>query len=277
MMKEQLYERIEAYLDGALSEEERARLEQDMAADPALAEEVALHRSLDNMMADKEKLNFRRKLDEVGQAYTQPPSSGSRWLWPVVLLAAALAALWWFVLRPQPEPAPAPIPETPTVQDTIADVPPPPDTASLTPPPTTPQKSVTRNLFAPVPALEKAIQKERDTYLTIETALLDALPGADARTLQIRFSGRLLSATEPPPLELQLLDNTRPDGKLVVRIPVTATLIEEDENIRAFAAKKLYLLDAAQNALLPNGLYYGQLVVASENKVIWTGKVSSRR
>jgi len=273
-MKEQLYERIEAYLAGALSEEERTRMEQDIAADPALAEELALHRSLDNMMADKEKMNFRRKLDEVGQVYAQPPSSGSRWLWPVLLTIAALAVLGWFLLRPQQEPMPAPIPEAPTTLDTIADVPPQPDTASLAPPPTTPEKPAPRNLFAPVPALEKAIQKERDAYLTIETALLDALPGADARTLQIRFSGRLLSATEPPPLELQLLDNTRPDGKLVVRIPVTATLIEEDENIRAFAAKRLYLLDAAQNALLPNGLYYGQLVATSENKVIWTGKVT---
>lgn len=276
-MKEKLYERIEAYLAGALSEEERIRLEQEMAADPALAEEVMLHRSLDNMMADQEKMNFRRKLDEVGQAYAQPPSSGSRWWWTVLLTVAALAVLGWFLLRPQPEPTPAPIPEAPTAQDTITEAPVPQDTASLAPPPTTPEKPAARNLFAPVPALEKAILKERDAYLTIETALLDVLPGADAGTWQIRFSGRLLSATEPPPLELQLLDNTRPNGKLVVRMPVTATLIEEDENIRAFAAKKLYLLDAAQDALLPNGLYYGQLVVVAENKLLWTGKVSGRQ
>lgn len=271
-MKEQLYERIEAYIAGALSEEERASLEQEIAADPALAEEVALHRSLDQLMADKEKMNFRRQLDEVGQAYAQPPASGLRWLWPVVLLVGALAALWWFVLRPQPAPTPAPIPETPTVQDTIADVPPPQDTALLAPPPN-PEKPAPRDLFAPVPALEKAIQKEPDAYFTIETALLDALPGADARSRQIRFSGRLLTAMDLPKLELQLLDNTRPDGKLVVRIPVTATLVEEDENIRAFAAKKLYLLDAAQNLLLANGLYYAQLVVVADNKVLWTGKV----
>ncbi|HRJ13657.1 MAG: hypothetical protein IAE84_14340 [Saprospiraceae bacterium] len=275
-MKEQLYERIEAYIAGALSEEERARLEQEIAADPALAEEVALHRSLDQLMADKGKMNFRRQLDEVGQAYAQPPASGLRWFWPVVLLAGALAALWWFILRPQPEPTLAPIPEAPTVQDTIADVPPPQDTAPLAPPPK-PEKPAPRDLFAPVPALEKAIQKEPDAYFTIETALLDALPGADARSRQIRFSGRLLTAMDLPKLELQLLDNTRPDGKLVVRIPVTATLVEEDENIRAFAAKKLYLLDAAQNLLLPNGLYYAQLVVVADNKVLWTGKVGGGR
>lgn len=274
-MKEQLYERIEAYLAGTLPEEERARLEQEIASDPALAEEVALHRSLDNMLSDREKMSFRRKLDEVGQAYAQPPSSGSRWLWPALILVAVVAVSGWFLLRPSSEPLPPPAPETPVTQDTIANAPP-QDSVPVPPPPPAPPKPSQRNLFAPLPALEKAIQKERDAYLAIETALLDALPTADARSRQIRFSGRLLSATEPPPLELRILDNSAPEGALVARIPVTAQLIEEEENIRAFAAKKLYTLDAAQNVRMSQGLYYGQLTTAADGKVLWTGTVTVR-
>jgi hypothetical protein len=45
-------ERLIAYLDGELSEQDRAAFEGDMAADPALAEQVAQHRRLGARIAD---------------------------------------------------------------------------------------------------------------------------------------------------------------------------------------------------------------------------------
>ena len=55
MEKEQLYNIIEAYLDGTLSGEELTAFEQRLKSEPDLAEEVELHRKLQNELGNAQK------------------------------------------------------------------------------------------------------------------------------------------------------------------------------------------------------------------------------
>jgi hypothetical protein len=277
MNKETIHERIEAYLAGELPAAEREALERDIAADPELAAEVALHRRLERVVSDKEKIAFRQKVAEVAQEFPPPDAAAKRFpgrgIFILILVIALGIFLRTYLLN---KTAPDPVPPPAILQDTIAETVPRgtdtkeiPDTVQPAAPKT--QRPV-RSPFAPNPALEKETAQPRDAYVSVETAVLEAFPGETTGTRQIRFSGRMLTALEPPELELVILDNSLPDGKPVLRLPVVVTLIEDGNRFRAFAGKKAYNLEAAQTAALPEGLYYGRLVIVGQTTSLWTGK-----
>lgn len=278
MNKETIHERIEAYLAGTLPAAEREALERDIAADPKLAAELELHRRIERVVSDSEKRAFRQKVAEVAQEFPPPHSTTKRHPGKgifILLFIITLGILLRSLLLNKTETEPAPKPPA-IIQDTIVEIVPPntdtkviPDTVQPSLPKT--QKPI-RSPFAPNPALEKELTQPRDAYVSVETALLEAFPGAAAGTRQIRFSGRMLTALEPPELELVLLDNSLPEGKPLFRLPVVVTLIDEGNRFRAFAGKKAYSLEAEQTVALPDGLYYGRLVVVGQATSLWTGK-----
>ncbi|MBX2979836.1 MAG: hypothetical protein KF905_11115 [Flavobacteriales bacterium] len=98
------FEAIEAYVMGRMSDDERARFEQDMATDPTLRAEVDLQR--ENTMAI-ELGGMDRLLKQVRaeQQRTSEGSGGNGWT-TYLKYAAAIAlliagALWWLDRAPQ--------------------------------------------------------------------------------------------------------------------------------------------------------------------------------
>ena len=71
MEKEQLYNIIEAYLDGTLSGDELSAFEQRLKSEPDLADEVQLHRKLQNEFGDAQKRLLKSKLDTLREEFTQ--------------------------------------------------------------------------------------------------------------------------------------------------------------------------------------------------------------
>ncbi|HQU59800.1 MAG TPA: hypothetical protein PLU64_11415 [Saprospiraceae bacterium] len=133
MSTEQLYEKIEAYLDRAMGREELAAFEKELATDQELQRELALHRRLHQELGKAGKARLRKQLQEVAAEFPteDPPKGGTLGKW---LLGMALAALigvlaWWLVQRAGgQENAPAP---TAQQQDSTNLQPAPVDTASL--------------------------------------------------------------------------------------------------------------------------------------------------
>ncbi len=283
MNKQQLFEQIEAYLAGKLPVEERKALEQQMADDPELVAEVNLHRQLEKSLSDKPKLEFRQKL--VGLAAEFPATTRKpafrRWWWAPLLALLIIPLLWWWSVRPEKNmPPPEDFLKTNEPTDTLADVEFPPssrplvDSVQIDPTPPIPLRNNPGNsVYAPNPEMEKWLLQPPDDYLAIDTAILENFPVAGAGAYDVRFYGRMLTALDAPKLELSLSDNRLPIGKEVIRLPVTARLIPDNENIFAFAAKKTYNLEASRTAKLANGLYYCRLLPAGGSKPIWTGRL----
>jgi len=63
---ENLYDKIQAYLDKQLSREETQEFESAMAADEDLAREVQLHADMEELLADTPENNLRKNLERLG-------------------------------------------------------------------------------------------------------------------------------------------------------------------------------------------------------------------
>lgn len=275
MDKEITYEHIEAYLAGELPVGERERFEQQLAADRELARELELHRRLERVMSDREKLAFAKTSAEAAKEFQAPKPMSSRYPRRIIMILVILAALalWRMLQREKPAPEPA-TPPVEVIQDTAAaETPTPtaPEPVKDTTPPAPPKPA--RNPFAPNSILEKELSRPANAYAEMEAAILESYPGETAGTRQVKFAGRLLMVGDVPQMELVLLDNSLPEGKPVLRLPVEATLLDDANRIRAFAAKNTYTLEAAGETALPAGLYYGRLLAAGEPESLWTGKL----
>lgn len=98
----EFYEKIEDYIKGRLSEEEREAFDKEIASDPDLAEEVALHRDMIQATGEREILDFRSKMEKIGVQSLPPPSQNSAWKrWRItgfltVVFLFAFGVVWWF-------------------------------------------------------------------------------------------------------------------------------------------------------------------------------------
>jgi anti-sigma factor RsiW len=106
MMDEALHDRIEQYLLGQLSEEAATRLESEMAADPALADQVALQRLALLGMQRLAAREMRARFDQWDAETDPPPAPNTPpnpWFWSTLALLAliALGAFWYFGQRGQ--------------------------------------------------------------------------------------------------------------------------------------------------------------------------------
>ncbi len=99
---QELFEKIEGYLNKTLPQEELAAFEKELLASAALQEEVEKHRVLHETLSDTETLAFREKLIRISEeikAEEQATSSGSSHYWKIaasIAIVLGVATLLWF-------------------------------------------------------------------------------------------------------------------------------------------------------------------------------------
>ncbi len=109
-MKEELYNKIENYINGQLAGQDLIEFDKLMKSDVEFAEEVRLHRSLQESMADPEKRKLRDSLDlmreefkdakaEEDKVVTIGNSRQQRIWWMAAASVVLLGLTWWFMLR----------------------------------------------------------------------------------------------------------------------------------------------------------------------------------
>lgn len=283
---EEQYGKIEAYLRGDLPESEQQAFEAAMAAEPALAEEVALHRRLQEVLGDEEEWRFRQNLQDIRSGVGATPSEkkslaqrdGARFLLGLLFLIALSSLLYWWLV---PAPVPAPSQETPV--DTLPapsepeqkTEPEPPLEKEIAPEPAEPQAPAIElpPPFAPNPQLE---------------ALADAAPMSDIHSFDLEaeisreaparlmVEGELLSAQweGETPFLLELYSNRPADypGRPLLTGELAVLQQEEDTPI-AFAAKKAYFVGFEQEVSLQSRLYYYRVRLQGESAPLFVGKV----
>lgn len=96
---EKLYDKIEDYLRGRLSAEETTRFEGEVAASPALQEQVNLHRLEWEARERMIREQIREQVREWGknQAHPREKRHRRKWLWLLLLLGVVAGGLviWW--------------------------------------------------------------------------------------------------------------------------------------------------------------------------------------
>lgn len=94
MTEEKKFERIESYLQGKLSEDERSQFEQDLAKDQALKSELELHRSLHEEFTD-DVLDLKSKLNSIAsESPLKIEKSDSKRGMPLVYKIISIAAIF---------------------------------------------------------------------------------------------------------------------------------------------------------------------------------------
>jgi hypothetical protein len=112
MVEESLHDRIEQYLLGQLSDAAASRFEAEMAANPALAEQVALQRLALMGMQRLAAREMRARFEQWDAETNDPPEAAAPpdkarinpWFWTTIallLLLAAGAFLYWGQIRKQ--------------------------------------------------------------------------------------------------------------------------------------------------------------------------------
>jgi len=124
-----LHDKIDDYLDGLLSESERADMDAALAQDTALARDLELHRTEREALAllseDGARADFLSWTTEVNRPETPKPAPVPWWRkprwFPALALAVVGMALWFWLFR---VPSEAPVPARPTSPEPAAPLPP---------------------------------------------------------------------------------------------------------------------------------------------------------
>lgn len=130
MNKEELYDLIERYLDGVLSDAEREAVERRMANEADFRAEVELHRALHTSLSDADNFRLRNALDDLlrdppptDDTTNQGSASSTLLRWPqlvsIVVLIAVAGWFMWQWLSPDNKSLSSPIPQPP--QDQTSD------------------------------------------------------------------------------------------------------------------------------------------------------------
>jgi hypothetical protein len=272
-------EKIEAYLDGTMSVEDRFHFEERLLTDADLRAEVALHRDLADTLSDPGYLRIRQSVADVGDEMIaeglmdQPVLKSSTRL-TIILTALVLLilALWWWRTY-QPDESPTlpdassesviPTEETPSAQPVL-----PADTiqperkeAPASSPPQKPH-------MLPNQALDKAMKEAGDPIYALEDTFWEQTWERSTGKRALLFNAVVKTAAEPV-FKLEILDNSNPAGKVLHILPVVATEVKDGDNVRAFAAKKTYALRVSASLDLKPGLYYSRLISETTDKPLW--------
>lgn len=103
-----IFDTIEQYLANTLSIEDRKVLEKEMAEDPELFLEVQKHKELQDVLGDTELLAFKKKLQNVQEAYYADEKQKSRRNWlrysgiaATIIVLIGIGSLVWVNLGKQ--------------------------------------------------------------------------------------------------------------------------------------------------------------------------------
>ena len=264
MKKEALYEQIEAYLNDTLSAEERQALEQRMADDPDLRQEVALHQHLQKDF-DAGRKNLREGLRKVMEEPLPADQSAKTYRKSLWLLGIGLAGLIlvWFAVNfwgaaetpPHQDPAPTPI-QTPQIeQDTKLPAPNPP-IAQIDPARYKPNASMEAFVNSKVRSESIAVQLSRPIH--------DARVFTDQKSsFRLRFTGTILiqEAQVEKAFTLAFFDNQN-TNKPVFEIPLAGQK----------TAQNGLEFDFQAPLKLQPGLYYFTIEAVDEGEVLYAGR-----
>ena len=105
---QELFERIEKYLDDQFSDQEKMAFENEMKADQDLYEEVQKHRLLHKIVSDQDTIAFADKVKKVRDAMKQDTlaSSADRRkffiiikIGAIIFILIGLIALLWYLVK----------------------------------------------------------------------------------------------------------------------------------------------------------------------------------
>ena len=296
MNKEQLYETIEAYLEGKLTDEARRDFEKEMAADPQLKTEVALHRRMQQELGKSGKAELREQLQQIAQEFPleRKRRSTISWLIPVsgALAAAILAGVIWWAL---PRAGESPVQQGPAiasdntpsepsaVNDSLIAVEPAPKLQEAAPSPQQQQPSTAPpapDPYLPNPKLENLIASEKPDPNYLISANANTAP-TTSENFRATVSGTLRSAllADEGSIQIQIYDN-RPASYQKER-PAASIPLElqrlEDQEVQGFGKMKNYTFEKEVEKELPPGLYYYIIKREGEDTPLFIGKVEVRK
>lgn len=259
------YEQIEAFLNQTLSAEEMAAFQERLDQDPALRQELALHRQIQQDY-DAGRLQLRANLQAIMQEPLPPDTTADKWRWARWLGLLSLALLLGFGVWRWQMPvdvAPAFNPETKQPAEPPAALPPVIDTM-----PKAPRAMAMGDpaRFKPNPGMEAFV----NSSLRSESVLVKMTrprPGAQVmpnanETFNLRFTGsiQLPDDQQNPALVLAIFDN-RDANKPLLSIPLKTQ--------KSDAGK--WSFDRRQDLKYPMGLYY--FTLENDGEVLYAGKI----
>ena len=297
MNKEQLYEAIEAYLEGKLTAEARRAFEKEMAADPLLETEVALHRRMQQELGKSGKAELREQLQQIAQEFPLERKRGNTILrlmpvWGAVAAAIIAAVIWWAWPRAGQstlQQGPAIVSDTPpggqtTVSDSLVAVQPAQEKEAETIPSQQPKQPSTAppgtDPFRPNPQLEGLAAAEGGNANFLVSATADAAQ-TTSENFRATVAGTLRagSPADDARIELQIYDN-QPASYLKER-PAASIALElqrlDDEEVQGFGKMKNYTFEKEVDKELPPGLYYYVIKREGEDTPLFVGKVEIRK
>lgn len=310
MEKQQLYQTIEAYLEGELPEKEQLAFERELATDTTLAKEVELHRSLQQQLGDAYKMRLRATLDTIAEEFPEsdlssgendapnsPQGTGNGsgggipfWWWGLGFFLIVGGSITWYLTSREPEPillSPdsqiESQEEMPTAADPATDMDPTvgmegaeaendTQTPSATDTePSTPEENKGPQAYDTNRNLELLLDGDPPSKrYSFTDGELNYLQQGDQSYLS--YSGKLeTSRSVGEGFYLSLYTNQYPEGR-VFREALTFSEVNPDAPI-AFAAKKEYVAAYTGETDLSPALYYGVVTIGNSSIPLWVGKV----
>lgn len=272
-LQEEKYARIEAYLAGELPEAERTAFEARMAEDKALADEVALHSSMQEIISDRNYLDLRAVIADVGAEYNpigaSPADTKSTWKWWIggaIILTGLL--VWW--LWPVPESTIPP--ETPTVHMDTLRVQEETNPTEPSPQPENKEVKTEPDLYRQHSILEQALLQTPPKGIRIDKGQFQIYRTPGDTKVWANFDGLLQVADDASDFEWVIYAATSGKDKTLCRIPVTLAALPPQNEMRAYAGLETYRASANSTCNLKPGLYYGFLQRKVDGLYIWGQK-----
>lgn len=305
MEKEQLYQTIEAYLDGELGGEELTAFERELATDQTLAQEVALHRGLQQQLGDGPKMDLRATLTDIGDTFSEsdlekpdspsgPDVNGAAgqagglpfWAWGLAFFLVIGGGVSWYLLTMEDDTVSALPPQT-TEPEQAAEVPVvPEETPASDDESEDAVEEAPQQTTAP-PQRETPAEAPRPqaygTNRTLELLISDEPPSSRYEFTKgdlaynpgyITFSSNLSTAwSVEDGFFLTMYNNQYPEGQ-VFRGQLTVSEVPDDPTFAGAPSRKDYVVGFTGETTLEPALYYGVVTNGKSSIPLWVGKVS---
>jgi len=305
MLKEDLYNSIEKYLEGSLDADALARFEDRLASEPELLEEVNLHRKLQEGLENPVKRKLRMNLDQLRTEFTieEVPISAKKkktWSFIIPIVTAVILCgllLWVFVFRTTSIPS--------TIEESKSGLP--EVSKEIESQPQLGADTIVKKEILPTKEEEKKVQKSKDPVQISKTQdLANDIPNQIFESL-IQQNGTIktfeIGLEEPAPEEKYMLVDTYIEFQITGTLETSASKIdnglsltifdnrssstevdkarnsfvlpltkeeEEESSGFAFASKELYNFEITKRIELNPGLYYYVLRMDGQADILHT-------